>query len=75
MEQCTFHGERFKFLAETYVSNHFVITIISFLFLYAIVTYRWKNFKKSYNFVTGNILIRIHMQKLQSNKNLNTFVP
>jgi hypothetical protein len=40
-----------------------------------VVTYRWKVFKENYNFVSGNILIRIHMKKLQSNKILNTFVP
>ncbi len=43
--------------------------------LYMVVTYRWKVFKENYNFVSGNILIRIHMKKLQSNKILNTFVP
>jgi hypothetical protein len=39
------------------------------------VTYHWKGFEESYNFVSGNILIRIHMQKLQKNKILNSFVP
>jgi hypothetical protein len=54
-------------LGETYVSNLF--TIISFVFLYVIVTYHWKGFENNYNFINGNISIRIHIQKLRSNKN------
>jgi hypothetical protein len=34
-----------------------------------------KVFEESYNFVGGNISIRIYMQKLHSNKILNTFIP
>jgi len=74
-EKCTFLGERPKFPRETYFKNLFVIIIIIFLFLYVIATYHWKGFEESYNFVSGNALIKIHMQKLQSNKILNTFVP
>jgi len=51
-----------------------VITIISCL-KYVITTYHWNGFEESYNFVGGNISIKIYMQKLQSNKILNTFVP
>jgi hypothetical protein len=74
-EKCTFLGERPKFPRETYFKNLFVIIIIIFLFLYVIATYHWKGFEESYNFVSGNASIKIHMQKLQSNKILNTFVP
>jgi hypothetical protein len=45
------------------------------LFLYNLVTYHWKGFKEGYNFAVVNISIKIHMQKLWSNKILNTFVP
>ncbi len=60
-EQCTFPKKRPKFHWETYVPNLFAITIISFLFSYVIATYHWKGFEKNYNFVGGNIPIKIHM--------------
>jgi len=53
-----------KFLKETHVLNLFAITTISCLFLYKLATYPWKILKEGYNFVVGNILITIHMQKL-----------
>jgi hypothetical protein len=74
-EECTFLGERPKFPKKTYFLNLFAIIVISILFLYAIATYHWKSFEESYNFVSGNASIKIHMQKLCSNKILNTFVP
>jgi hypothetical protein len=74
-EQCTFPKETLQLFGKTYVPNIFVITIISFLFLYVIMTYHWKGFEKNYNFVGGNTSIKIHMKKLRTNKNLNTFVP
>jgi len=46
-----------------------------FFVCYKFATYHWKCLKEIYNFVIGNILIKIHMQKLWSNKILNTFVP
>jgi hypothetical protein len=67
-ELCTFPKERPRFLRETYVSNLSTIIVISFLFLYVIVTYHWKGFEESYNFVGGNTSIIINMQKLQSKK-------
>jgi hypothetical protein len=39
-----------------------------FLNIYSLVTYHWKGLEKNYNFVIENILIKTHMQKLQSNK-------
>jgi hypothetical protein len=57
--------KRLKFLRETYVLNLFVIIIISLLFLYSLVNYHWKGIKERYNFVVGNISIKIHMQKLR----------
>jgi hypothetical protein len=57
------------------VLNLFVITIISCLFLYCFITYHWKGFEKIYNFIVGNISIKIHMQNLRSKKISNTFVP
>jgi len=74
-EQCIFPREMPKLPKETYVPNLFAITVISFLFLYVIATYHWKGFEESYNFVGGNISIKIHMQTLWSNKILNTFIP
>jgi len=43
-----------------YVTNIFAIIIISFLFLYSLVTYHWKGLKERYNFVIGNISIKIY---------------
>jgi len=74
VEKGAFPWEQCIFPKETYVSNLFAIIIISILFSYNIATYRWKGFKESYN-NGGNISIKIHMQKLQSNKISNTFVP
>jgi hypothetical protein len=59
--QCISPKKRPKFHWETYVPNLFAITIISFLFSYVIATYHWKGFEKNYNFVGGNIPIKIHM--------------
>jgi hypothetical protein len=58
----------------TYVLNIFAIIVISYLFLYSFVTHHWKGLKENYNFVVQNTSIRIHMQKLWSNKISNTFV-
>jgi len=74
-EQCTFLQEKPKFPKETYVLNLFVITIMSFFKKYVIATYHWKGFKESYNFVGENISIKIYMQKSQSNKIFNKFIP
>jgi hypothetical protein len=73
--QCTFFKERPKFLNETYVLKHFIITIISYLLLYELATYRWKALKGNYNLVVGSISIISHIQKLCSHKVFNTFVP
>jgi hypothetical protein len=51
-----------KYLGETYVHNFFTITF-SYLSLYKLATYHWKDFEERYNFVVENYLIRIHMQK------------
>jgi hypothetical protein len=67
--------KRPKFLKETYVSNFFVIVIISLLFLYSLAAYHWKGLKKIYNFVVGNISIKIHMQKLWLIFFNQTFIP
>jgi hypothetical protein len=61
--------ERPKFLRETYVLNLFVIIVIFFFKIYSLAAYHWKGFKESYNFVVGNISIKIHMQKLRLKKN------
>jgi hypothetical protein len=63
-EQCTFFGKRPKFPKETCVSNIFAIIIIFCSFLCELATYHWKGCKESYNFIVGNIPIKIHMQKL-----------
>jgi hypothetical protein len=73
-ERCIFLGERPKFPKKPYILNHFAITTISCLFIYSLTTYLWKGLEESYNFVIQNISIKIHMQKLQLNKILNTFV-
>jgi hypothetical protein len=71
-EKCNFHKEqcfpqeRPKFLGETYVPNLFVITTISYPFLYGLVTYHEKSLEENYNFVIGITLIRIHLKTLQS---------
>jgi hypothetical protein len=67
--------EQLNFLKGTYVLNFFAMIIISGLFLYKLVTYHWKGLKENYNYIVEGISIKIHMQKLQSNKVLNTFVP
>jgi hypothetical protein len=36
---------------ETYVLKLLTIAIISYLFLYKFVTYRWKGFEENYNFI------------------------
>jgi hypothetical protein len=61
-KHCIFFRARFKFSREIYVPNFFAIVI---------VTFHWKGFEKSYNFISGITSIRIHMQKLWSNKILN----
>jgi hypothetical protein len=53
-EQCTFLKDMIKFFEKTYVLNIFIITTISYLFLYRLITYFWKGLKKIYNFVVGN---------------------
>jgi hypothetical protein len=50
------------------LSNHSHLIVV----LYKVVTYRWKGFKDSYNFVVGNISIKIHMQKLCSHTKFQT---
>jgi hypothetical protein len=62
-EQCTFPMERPKF-PWTHVLIFFAIVIISCSFLYSLAAYHWKGFEKTYNFIVGNISIRIHMKKL-----------
>jgi hypothetical protein len=56
--------ESLMFPKDTYVSNLFAITIISFLFLYIIAPYHWKDFENNYNFIDGNISIRIPYAKI-----------
>jgi hypothetical protein len=63
-EECTFVGERPKFPWKHILKIFLQIIVIIFLFLYFIATYRWKGFEESYNFVSGNVSIKIHMQKL-----------
>jgi hypothetical protein len=46
----------------------FFIIIVMFLNIYSLATYHWKGLEKNYNFVVENILIKIHMKKLQSKK-------
>jgi hypothetical protein len=45
--------ERHKFPKETYVSKHFAIILISYLFLYRFLTYHWKGLEDSYNLIIG----------------------
>jgi len=73
-QQCNFLKEKPKFPMETYVSNIFAIIVISYLFLYSFASHHWKSLKESYNFVVRNTSMRIHMQKLRSNKISNIFV-
>jgi hypothetical protein len=73
-QQCNFLKEKPKFPMETYVSNIFVIIVISYFFIYSFATHHWKSLEESYNFVVRNTSMRIHMQKLRSNKISNTFV-
>jgi hypothetical protein len=56
-------------------SKFFSMIIISCSFLYRLVTYHWKGLEDNYNYVVEGISIKIHMQKLCSNKVLDTFVP
>jgi hypothetical protein len=70
-----FLEEQLTFLRGTYVLNFLAMIIISGSFLYRLVTYHWKVLEKNYNYVVEGISIKIHMQKLRSNKVLNTFVP
>ncbi len=63
-----------NFAGKHNVSKLFTITIISYLLLYKLTTY-WKALEGNYNFVVGNISIKIHIQKLCSHKVFNTFVP
>ncbi len=49
-EQWISPRERPKFFRETYVPNLLAIIIISFIFLYRVVTYHWKSLEKSYIF-------------------------
>lgn len=48
---------------ETRILNFFSIITISYLFLYILVTYRWKGLKERYNFIIESTSIRIHMKK------------
>jgi hypothetical protein len=59
---------------ETYALNIFAIIVISYLFLYGFATHHWKGIKESDNFAIKYTSIKIHMQKLWSNKFSNTFV-
>jgi hypothetical protein len=49
--------------------------IISCSFLYRLVTYHWKGFKDSYNFVVGGTSIKTHVQKLRLHKISDAFAP
>jgi hypothetical protein len=42
-----FPGERPKFTGDIYVLKLLAITVISYLFLYGLVTYHWKGFEKN----------------------------
>jgi len=53
-----------KFLEGTYVPKFLAIIIISYLFLYRLVTYHSKVLEESYNFVVEKTLIKTQMQKL-----------
>jgi len=53
-----------KFLRGTNLSKLVAIKIISYLFLYSLLTYHWKGLEKNYNFVVGRISIKTYMQKL-----------
>ncbi len=63
-EKPTSLKKRLKFFGETYVLNLLAITIISYLFLYKLVTYYWKGFEENYNFVVGSTSIKTHMKKI-----------
>jgi hypothetical protein len=66
-EKSTSPKERPKFLGGTYVPyvlKILAIIVISYLFLYRLVTYHWKGLEESYNFVVENILIKTQMKKL-----------
>lgn len=43
--------------------------------VYKLATYHWKSLKESYNFVIGNISIKIYMKNLKAHKIFDTFVP
>jgi len=43
----------------------FFIIIVMFFNIYTLATYHWKGLEENYNFVVENILIKIHMKKLQ----------
>jgi len=53
-ETPTSFKKRLKFFRGTYVLNLLTITIISYLFLYKLVTYYWKGLEENYNFVVGS---------------------
>jgi hypothetical protein len=67
----TFLGEQCTLLLSSprkHIFQKNLQSIISFLFLYAIATYCWKGSEESYNFVGGNISIKIHSKSYDQTK-------
>jgi hypothetical protein len=74
-EQCTFSRKRPQFFGEQSCFELFLITTISCLFLYELVTYYWKGLKKNYNFVVKNTSIKIDMKKINVIKFKHIYSP
>jgi hypothetical protein len=74
-EQCTFPKGSPSSLGNILVLNFFVITFMSCLSLFRLVTYYRKGLKEGYNFVIGSTSIIICMKKLRSHKISNKFAP
>jgi hypothetical protein len=59
---------KLSFPREKYISNFVAITTIACSFLYWLVIYHWKSFKKSYNFIIESTSIKIDTNSLEQLK-------